>query len=102
MDRGLDGVYFRVKDETGKKVVNKCWSDMTLEQKQRILDNKNRKFVLELTRIMVEENKKLLDFLNTENDKDYEAIKSMSIMAADMLVKTAEIAGVTGDVTDDE
>lgn len=38
MKRNLDGVYFRVKRNNKFEVL--CWSDMTREERQHILDQK--------------------------------------------------------------
>lgn len=46
MERGLDGVYFRV--ERGGKWVNRCFSDLTEDEKDTVLENKSEAYLKSL------------------------------------------------------
>lgn len=43
MDRNLDGIYFRIK--RGEKFENICFSDLTEEEKDEIMENKPKVWV---------------------------------------------------------
>lgn len=47
MDRNLCGIYFRVQDEKGKWI-NKCFTDLTAEQKHEVMKDRNTEWLKSL------------------------------------------------------
>lgn len=46
MNRNLDGIYFRIKK--GEKFENICFSDLTEEEKDEVLDGRSREWIIGL------------------------------------------------------
>ena len=51
MNRGLDGIYFRV--ERNGKWQSICMSDLTEEEFDKVMENKNRNFAVSCCKILV-------------------------------------------------
>ena len=51
MQRHLDGVYFRIEQETGK-FANVCFSDLTEEQMNEVMQGKDEKWLKNLCVIL--------------------------------------------------
>lgn len=53
VDRNLDGVYFCIKTDDGK-FVNKCFSDLTTEQRYEVMENRDIAWLKGLCNILGE------------------------------------------------
>lgn len=62
MDRNLDGVYFRVKRE--EKYDNVCFSDLTEEQMDEVLKDRDEEWLRNMCKILGKTLKKVGDELD--------------------------------------
>jgi len=62
MDRNLDGVYFRVKRE--EKYDNVCFSDLTEEQMDEVLKDRDKEWLRNMCKILGKTLKKVGDELD--------------------------------------
>lgn len=53
MDRKLDGVFFRVQDKNGKWV-DKCFSDLTEEQRTLIMKGRDEEWLKSMCQILAQ------------------------------------------------
>ena len=60
MQRGLDGVYFRILDTDGR-FKNICFSDLTTEQREDVMENKSMEWLKSMCQILADTIKEIGD-----------------------------------------
>lgn len=70
MNRGLDGIYFRI--ERDGKWQSICLSDMTEEEIDKALENRNRTFAISCIKILARTLKEIGDQFNIANEFENE------------------------------
>ena len=69
MNRNLDGVYFRVKDEKTKTYVNSCFSDLTEEQMNEVLKGRSATWLRSMCIILGKTIKQIGDDLDIVSER---------------------------------
>ena len=70
MNRNLDGVYFRIKRDD--KYQSICFSDMTLEEQEYVLKDKNNNWLKNMCKILARTIRDIGDSLDIVGDEENE------------------------------
>lgn len=64
LERNLDGIYFRIKRDD--KWMNLCFTDLTEEEREKVLKDKSQDFVLQLALAMAKRLREVGDQLGLQ------------------------------------
>lgn len=70
MNRGLDGIYFRVQRDGRWQSI--CLSDMTEEEIDKVFENKNRTFALSCVKILARKLREIGDQFDIKSEYECE------------------------------
>lgn len=70
MNRGLDGIYFRI--ERNGKWQSICLSDMTDEEIDRVLENRNRNFAIGCIKVMARKLREIGDQFDIVSEYEFD------------------------------
>ncbi|MDD6640903.1 MAG: hypothetical protein PUE66_07925 [Erysipelotrichaceae bacterium] len=100
MERELTGIYFRVKRDD--KYENIDFTDLTFEEQQEILDDKNKdmKFYERMFNLLQDELGNLINSLNLLDDEDF--IKFMILSTANQIKIAGDMFDIVREYEDDE
>ena len=100
MNRELTGIYYRVK--RGDKYENIDFTDLTFEEQQEILNDKNHdmKFYERMFNLLQEELGNLIDTLDLLDDEDF--IKFMILSTANQIKIAGDMFNITREYEDEE
>lgn len=100
MNRELTGIYYRVK--RGDKYENIDFTDLTFEEQQEILDDKNKdmKFYERMFNLLQEELGNLINSLDLLDDEDF--IKFMILSTANQIKIAGDMFDIVREYEDDE